>query len=75
MTFWSACQTGWNMINEKCYKFIDETVKFDAAYDMCRALGAKIFEPTYELVEEMVTNYYNNENIWIGVTDRGSEGR
>jgi len=74
VTFWSACQTGWNLINEKCYKFIDETVKFDAASDMCRALGAKIFEPTYELVEEMVTNYYNNENIWIGVTDRGSEG-
>ena len=39
LSFWSACPDGWDLINKKCYKFIDQTLKFDTALNMCRAIG------------------------------------
>ena len=39
LSFWSACPDGWDLINKKCYKYIDQTLKFDTALNMCRAIG------------------------------------
>jgi hypothetical protein len=78
LDYWSSCPSGWNLINKKCYKLIDQTVKFDAALEMCMAIGGKLFEPTYEKEESLVrAHYYGTDNVdalWIGITDRGHEG-
>ena len=41
--------------------------------------GGKLFEPTYEVQEQMVKEFYfglhQQQAIWIGVTDREKEGR
>ena len=71
----AVCPPGWDLINQKCYKFINGHVKFDTAYDMCKAFGGKIFEPKYETEEELVTEFYDNQRVWIGITDQDSEGR
>ena len=42
LSFWSACPDGWDLINKKCYKYIDQTLKFDTALNMCRAIREKI---------------------------------
>ena len=42
---------------------------------MCRAIGGNVFEPRYETEEELVTEFYDNEIFWIGVTDLLTEGR
>ena len=86
-TFWSiffgmslcfanaVCPPGWDLINQKCYKFINGHLKFNTAYDMCRTFGGKIFEPKYEMEEELVMDFYNDQRVWIGITDQDSEGR
>ena len=79
LPFWSPCQEGWDLIHKKCYRFIDQTLKFGTAASMCRALGGQMFEPTYELQEQKVREFYSKKYqqyaIWIGITDKTKEGR
>jgi len=77
--YWRGCLPGWNLINKKCYKLIDQTVQFAAAHDLCKVMGGKLFEPTYRNVEIMVTEFYlatyQTDTFWLGITDKIDEGR
>lgn len=71
---WNSCPPGWDLINKKCYLLVDQTMKFETGKDLCKAFGAKVFEPSYEKEEEMVHSFYNGEQIWLGV-QTNSNGR
>ena len=75
VAYWETCQPGWDLINQKCYKFINKPVKYNAAHDMCRAIGGNLFEPRYETEEQLVSEFYDEQTFWIGVTDLLTEGR
>ena len=79
LLFWNPCPEGWDLINRKCYRFINQMLKFDTAVELCKSLGGQLFEPTFELQEKMVREFYydmyQQRAIWIGVTDRAKQGR
>lgn len=75
LDFWNPCQDGWDLINGKCFRLIDQTLKAKGAIDICKALGGDLFEPTNEQIETAVLDFYDNPVSWIGINDEVAEGR
>ena len=62
----------WVIIQNTCYKFVNESNNFEDAYNICQNFGGKLFKPLDTLVYTLV--YQNgrhflktNPNVWIGV--------
>lgn len=79
LPYWGPCEPGWDLIGGKCYKLIHETMKYDAANNLCQSFGGKLFEPRYESQEETVLTHYfgasQSQAVWLGITDIQFEGQ
>ena len=63
------------LIKQKCYLLnTDATVSFDAAQAYCFNQGGKLFEPTYNGIDEAVRAQIAL-SYWIGITDNANEGK
>ena len=71
--FWSPCPENWMLIKQKCYLLnTDATVSFDAAQAYCFNQGGKLFEPTYNGIDEAVRtqgSFINHVVKFLGIFD------
>jgi len=67
------------IISGKCYRISKTKKSFDDAKKTCSSLDAKLLEPKTKAINEQIateaTNVNGNNWCWIGINDKGTEGK
>ena len=74
-----SCDEGWRNFNGHCYLFVKGNKIWDDASAYCESMNSYLIEISTdeerEFAEELVLDYGRYYCLWIGATDRVTEGR
>lgn len=70
-----TCPAGWTTLNRVCYFISTESGSWEKGREDCRNRGADLVVIKSNLEQTFLTDFINgNAMVWIGLTDRDSEG-
>lgn len=77
----SPCNNSFDLVGDKCYKFLAQPLDAGSAQEHCFGLNAKLAEPLNKTELNLLTNYLVSrvatldKRVLVGVTDMIKEDR